>query len=65
MQEMHLRGILCLGTHNLNYSHSNSDLHNLLQAYDDFFYLLSYVVKHHKLTDYLQCDPLQPLFKVR
>jgi len=65
MQEMHARGILSFGTHNLNYCHSDSDLENLFSAYDAFFNIVRDAVENRKLNDYLRCEPLQPVFKVR
>jgi glutamate-1-semialdehyde 2,1-aminomutase len=65
MQEMHARGILCLGTHNLNFSHDDADLEKLFSAYDEFFPLLRTALESETLEDYLHCKPLEPLFKLR
>ncbi|HEV7928643.1 MAG TPA: aminotransferase class III-fold pyridoxal phosphate-dependent enzyme, partial [Nitrosospira sp.] len=65
MQEMQVRGILSLGTHNLSYSHSDADLERLCSAYDELFPMLRDAVANARLESYLRCPPLEPLFKVR
>ena len=65
MQEALARGILSYGTHNMSYSHSDKDVAQLLADYDDIFQLLKDGVAHERLEDYLRCDVLVPLFKLR
>jgi len=65
LQEMFARGILTLGSHNLSYAHTEADLDQLLQVYDQVFPLLRKAVDQAALEDYLHCQPLEPLFKVR
>ena len=53
MQEMHKRGILCLGTVNLNYAHTEQDVATLIQALSEWE------------GAELECQPLQTQFKIR
>ena len=53
MQEMHKRGLLCLGTVNLNYSHTEEDVAKLIQALGEWG------------DGTLECAPLDTAFKIR
>lgn len=65
LQEMFARGILTIGTHNMSYAHSDSDVHQLLAAYDEVFACLKSAVDGNALDQALRCKPLEPLFAVR
>lgn len=65
LQEMYARGILTVGSHNMSYAHSNSDIDRILTVYDEVFPILKDAVDNSKLEKYLKCKPLEPLFKVR
>ncbi|MBO1513355.1 aminotransferase class III-fold pyridoxal phosphate-dependent enzyme [Metabacillus bambusae] len=65
LQEVFARGILTLGTHNISYSHSKSDINQLLSTYDEVFAILKKAVHESKVDKYLKCQPLTPLFKIR
>jgi glutamate-1-semialdehyde 2,1-aminomutase len=65
LQEVFARGILTLGTHNISYSHSKSDINQLLSTYDEVFAILKKAVNESKVDKYLKCQPLTPLFKIR
>lgn len=65
LQEMFARGILTLGTHNMSFSHSDSDLEKLFAAYDEVIPLLVQAVNDRRLEQMLRCQALEPLFKVR
>lgn len=65
LQEMFLRGILTLGTHNMSYSHSDADIIRVLGAYEEVLPILKDAVESCKLKEYLQCKPIEPLFKIR
>jgi glutamate-1-semialdehyde 2,1-aminomutase len=65
MQEMHQRGILSVGTHNVSYAHRSSDIDALLQAYREVLPYIGEVLSKGQLTSVLRCEPLAPLFKVR
>lgn len=65
LQEMFARGILTIGTHNMSFSHTDEDLDQLFNAYNEVIPMLVDGVRHNKLKSMLRCQPLQPLFKVR
>lgn len=65
LQEIFVRGVLCIGTHNMSYSHSDADIDCLLRAYDEVFPIIKTAVDNNELGHVLQCKSLQPLFKVR
>lgn len=65
MQELLARGILWIGTHNLNYAHSAADIAALLKAYAEVLPLLKRAIASGRPRDFLRCEPLQPLFKIR
>lgn len=65
MQEMLARGILTFGSHNINYSHSDSDLEKLFSAYEEVVSMLVTAVNEQSLEKMLRCQSLEPLFKVR
>jgi glutamate-1-semialdehyde 2,1-aminomutase len=66
LQELFARGILSIGTHNLSYATSEEDIDRLLIVYDEVFVILARVlVDNAPLDQYLKCEPLTPLFKVR
>jgi glutamate-1-semialdehyde 2,1-aminomutase len=64
-QEVFERGILTLGAHNMSYAHTNEDVDRLLQVYDEVFAFLAKAVANGAVRQYLRCEPLVPLFRVR
>ncbi|MGH8548833.1 MAG: aminotransferase class III-fold pyridoxal phosphate-dependent enzyme [Methylococcales bacterium] len=65
LQEIFARGVLCIGTHSMSYSHSDADIDCLLSTYDEVFPIIKKAVDNNELENLLQCKPLEPLFKVR
>ncbi|MES2770650.1 MAG: aminotransferase class III-fold pyridoxal phosphate-dependent enzyme [Pseudomonadota bacterium] len=65
MQEMLARGMLWIGTHNLNYAHQSADIAALLAAYAEVLPLLKQAIASARPRDFLRCEPLQALFKIR
>jgi glutamate-1-semialdehyde 2,1-aminomutase len=65
IQEMFKRGIYTLGSHNLSYAHSDEDVEALLTCYRKVFSLIKTSIDGGSLRNYLECEPLVPLFKVR
>lgn len=65
MQELHQRGILSVGTHNMSYAHSAADVALLLSAYAEILPFIGKVLDAKNLAKALRCAPLVPLFKVR
>ncbi len=65
LQEVFARGILIIGSHNMTYSHSDSDISKLLKVYDEVFAMIKEVLARKNLNELLQTEPLVPLFKIR
>ena len=65
MQEILARGILSVGTHNISFAHGDAELDRLLQVYDEVFPILRDAIDGNRFKQYLKCEPLVPLFKVR
>ena len=65
LQEVFARGILTIGSHNMTYSHSDSDISKLLKVYDEVFAMIKEVLARKNLNELLQTEPLVPLFKIR
>jgi glutamate-1-semialdehyde 2,1-aminomutase len=65
LQEMFARGVLSLGTHNMSYAHGDAEVEALLAAYDEVLPLLRDAARNRAIRQYLKCEPLVPLFKVR
>jgi glutamate-1-semialdehyde 2,1-aminomutase len=65
LQEIFKRGILTIGTHNIAFSHMESDVLELIGVYEEVFTLIKKTVSKENLHDILQVKPLVPLFKVR
>jgi glutamate-1-semialdehyde 2,1-aminomutase len=64
-QEMFAAGFLTTGTHNMCYSHSESDVDGILGAYDALLPKMRDSVDNGALHNHLRCEPLVPLFKIR
>jgi glutamate-1-semialdehyde 2,1-aminomutase len=65
LEELLAQGILFIGSHNMSYAHSDSDLEKLAQAQDAAFGLLRQALDHGNVRDYLTGPPMEPLFRVR
>lgn len=65
MQELHQRGFLSVGTHNLNFAHTGEDVDALLAAYRELLPMVGEAANRGEVLSKLRCDPLVPLFKVR
>lgn len=65
MQEILERGILSVGTHNVNYAHSEADIARLVAVYAEVLPFIGKTLDDGKLRDALRCEPLVPLFKLR
>lgn len=65
MQELLARGILWFGTHNMSYAHTETDIHKIVTAYDEIFPMLHQAITKGNPAEFLRCEPLKPLFKVR
>lgn len=65
MQELHQRGILCLGTHNLSWAHGDADIDALLAVYREVLPFVGKAALEGDTSAHLRTAPLVPLFKVR
>jgi glutamate-1-semialdehyde 2,1-aminomutase len=64
MQEVFRRGVLAYGTHNMSYAHTDADLARLATVYDEAFGVIAGGLARG-IRPLLECEVLQPLFKVR
>jgi glutamate-1-semialdehyde 2,1-aminomutase len=65
MQELLQRGVLSVGTHNVSYAHSLSDVTSLLEVYGEVLPMIGRLLDAGQLRNALRCEVLVPLFKVR
>lgn len=65
LQEFFKKNILCVGTHNISYAHTQDDVAKLLKVYEEIFKNLSPALEQGNLEGKLECDVLKPLFSVR
>lgn len=65
LQEVFARGILTIGSHNMAYAHSDTDISRLLEVYDEVFAMIKEILTKRNLNELLQAEPLVPLFKIR
>lgn len=61
-QEVIKRGVLFNGNHFFSFSHSQEDIDQTLNAYDDSLAILSEAVKNKKLESLLEGPVVQPVF---
>ncbi|MCI5066470.1 aminotransferase class III-fold pyridoxal phosphate-dependent enzyme [bacterium] len=65
MQEASLRNIMTRGVHTPSYAHTDADIDQLLEVYDEVFPIIAQAVHNGPLRNYLYAKPIEPLFKVR
>jgi glutamate-1-semialdehyde 2,1-aminomutase len=65
MQSMFKNGVIVLGTHNVNLAMREKSVDRILSAYDASFEVVSRALNSHSIEDFLECEPIIPLFKVR
>ena len=65
IQELCKRGILTLGSHNLNLAHTTEHIDFLLKTYAEILPTLIKLDLAGKIEDSLDGEPIQPVFKVR
>ncbi len=61
MQELHANGVLSLASHNINYSHTNTEIDFAISVYDRIFSDIA----AGDIESKLNCSVLEPIFKVR
>ncbi|HOE10052.1 MAG TPA: aminotransferase class III-fold pyridoxal phosphate-dependent enzyme [bacterium] len=62
-QEVVRRGILCNGYHNMTYAHSDDDIQQTLDVYDEAFKALKDALDTGTLKERLQGIPMQEVFR--
>jgi len=65
MQELHQRGFLWVGLHNISYAHSEADIDGLLGAYAEILPQIADALAKGDLASRIRGETLVPLFKVR
>lgn len=65
IQEMFAKGVFSLGTHNISYAHTTEHVDLLLDVYRIFLDKVSAAINDKDIRQFLLCEPLVPLFKVR
>ncbi len=65
MQEMFLRGVLILNSHNVSTSITNSDIKIITNAYSETLSYMSTLIQNQDLKSKLRVIPLKPLFQIR
>jgi len=63
--EMARRGVLALGSHNISYAHTESDLAEVVAAYRETLAIIADKLQRGRLVEELETPPLEPVFKVR
>ena len=61
-QEMIRHGILWSGFHNLSYSHEDSDIEQILRAYEDVLPIVKAAVEKGSVRSCLLGEPVEPVF---
>jgi glutamate-1-semialdehyde 2,1-aminomutase len=65
MQELHQRGFLTVGSHNMSYAHDHDDVASLLSAYEEVLPMAAAAAIEGTVEKHLRCEPLRPLFRLR
>lgn len=65
MQELHQRGFLSVGSHNVSYAHSVEDVKALINAYEEVLPTIGWHLDKGTLRSVMRCEPLVPLFRLR
>jgi glutamate-1-semialdehyde 2,1-aminomutase len=65
MQEMLRRNVLTLGSHNLNYSHDEAIITELLKVYSEVFPIIQNAVEEKTVVASIEGEALKPLFTIR
>ena len=62
---MFKRGCLILSSHNINFSHTDRDIEQLLLAYSEVVEQMKSDLTLGNIEDQLNCEPLKNIFNVR
>ena len=62
-QEVIKRGILTMGVHNLCFSHTDKDIEQTLEAYEDALRIIRQAIDEGDVERYLEGEKIQPVFR--
>jgi glutamate-1-semialdehyde aminotransferase len=62
-QECLKRGVLFSGGHNLCFSHSDDDIDSTLRVYRAALEILADAIRKDKVSEYLEGEPVAPVFR--
>jgi glutamate-1-semialdehyde-2,1-aminomutase len=62
-QEAIKRGVLCNGSHNVSYSHSNEDIEKTLQVYDEALQIIASAIAEGNIKKFIQGNIVKPVFR--
>ena len=65
IQELCENGILSIGSHNISYANTDSDIKELTRAYENIFEKIGLVNESGKWEQILKVKPLVPIFEIR
>ena len=65
LQELLLRGVLVLNTHDVTTAFNSNDLDLVANAYAESLSIVGEGLASNDMLDRLHCEPIRPLFKVR
>ncbi|MES2854618.1 MAG: aminotransferase class III-fold pyridoxal phosphate-dependent enzyme [Bdellovibrionota bacterium] len=65
LHELHQRGVLTIGTHNICYAHSPDDVQHVVNGYDGALARLREELDLQNMTSRMKTPIVRPLFKVR
>jgi glutamate-1-semialdehyde 2,1-aminomutase/spore coat polysaccharide biosynthesis protein SpsF len=63
--EMADRGVLTVGSHNVNYAHTDSDVTQILDAYRGAFTAIRAGLESGDIRIHMRIPPLEPVFRIR
>lgn len=63
LQETVRRGILTNSAHNISFAHGDAEVSRTLDAYRDVFQVLAQAIHEENVEEYLQAEPVEPVFR--
>jgi hypothetical protein len=65
LYELHQRGVLTNGSHNICYAHGPDDVQHVISAYDGALWRLRQELDRGQMVSRMKAPVIKPLFKVR
>jgi glutamate-1-semialdehyde 2,1-aminomutase len=65
LQEMLRRGVLVLNTHDVTTAFDDADLDTVADAYSEVLTIVGSALDSDNMNEFLECEPIRPLFRVR